>query len=331
MATIASTITLRDNMTAVLNRQAGAANNLLHRFTQLDRETESCDPSGQFISANSAILEMNANLGVQTTLLQQQNSLLANMAEQSVAATREANNSKDAWSGVGNAIKAAMSFISVKAVKGFVDSVFELNNTQLKAEVQLATVMKNQGSGVTDFEAIKNRASDIQGSTMYGDEAMISGAAELSTYISDTEAISHMMGTLANYAAGMSGGSEVGVEAMTEYATQLGKALDGTYDGLKKKGFELTEEQQKIIENGTDMQKALVLDEVIKIDWKRKLTSRKLWVALAGFIAGLIVAFGGSSETAETVSGCILSGAAVVGYVIGEGLADGGHGEDDDG
>ena len=56
----------------------------------------------------------------------------------------------------------------------------------------------------------------------------------------------------------------------------------------------------------------------MKIDWKRKLTSRKLWIAAAGFVAGLIAAFGGSSETAETVSGCILSGAAVVGYVIGE-------------
>lgn len=52
----------------------------------------------------------------------------------------------------------------------------------------------------------------------------------------------------------------------------------------------------------------------MKIDWKRKLTSRKLWVATAGFVAGLIVAFGGSSKTADTVSGCILSGAAVVGY-----------------
>ena len=71
----------------------------------------------------------------------------------------------------------------------------------------------------------------------------------------------------------------------------------------------------------------------MKIDWKRKLTSRKLWVALAGFVAGLIVAFGGSSDTADTVSGCILSGAAVIGYVIGEGLADGANGgkEDDDG
>ena len=65
----------------------------------------------------------------------------------------------------------------------------------------------------------------------------------------------------------------------------------------------------------------------MKIDWKRKLTSRKLWVALAGFVAGLIVAFGGDSEVAETVSGCILSGAAVIGYVIGEGLADGANKE----
>ena len=60
----------------------------------------------------------------------------------------------------------------------------------------------------------------------------------------------------------------------------------------------------------------------MRIDWKRKLTSRKLWVAVAGFVAGLIVAFGGENSTAETVSGCILSGAAVVAYIIGEGLID---------
>ena len=68
----------------------------------------------------------------------------------------------------------------------------------------------------------------------------------------------------------------------------------------------------------------------MKIDWKRKLTSRKLWVAIAGFVAGLIVAFGGEQGTADTVSGCILSGAAVVGYVVGEGLADGANGGSND-
>jgi len=66
----------------------------------------------------------------------------------------------------------------------------------------------------------------------------------------------------------------------------------------------------------------------MKIDWKRKLTSRKLWVAVAGFVSGLIVAFGGGENTAATVSGCILQGAAVVGYLLAEGLADsaGGNG-----
>ena len=63
----------------------------------------------------------------------------------------------------------------------------------------------------------------------------------------------------------------------------------------------------------------------MKIDWKRKLTSRKLWMAIAGFITGIIIAFGGSESTANTVSGCIMSGAAVIAYIVGEGLADGGN------
>ena len=54
----------------------------------------------------------------------------------------------------------------------------------------------------------------------------------------------------------------------------------------------------------------------------RKLTSRKLWVAVAGFVAGLIVAFDGDSTTAETISGLILQGGAVVSYILAEGWAD---------
>lgn len=58
------------------------------------------------------------------------------------------------------------------------------------------------------------------------------------------------------------------------------------------------------------------------IDWKRKLTSRKLWLAVAGLISGLIVAFNGSAETAETVTGCITALGSVVAYIVGEGLTD---------
>ena len=60
----------------------------------------------------------------------------------------------------------------------------------------------------------------------------------------------------------------------------------------------------------------------MNIDWTKKLTSRKFWVAVAGFVSGLIIAFTGDETTATTVSGCVMSAASVIGYMIGEGLAD---------
>lgn len=64
-----------------------------------------------------------------------------------------------------------------------------------------------------------------------------------------------------------------------------------------------------------------------KADIIRKLTSRKLWVAVAAFVSGLIVALDGDSTTAETVSGLILQGGAVIAYIIAEGWADAAHAE----
>lgn len=58
------------------------------------------------------------------------------------------------------------------------------------------------------------------------------------------------------------------------------------------------------------------------IDWKRKLTSRKFWAAIAEFVTMLIIAFGGTQETAVQVTALIMAGAAVVAYIIGEGLID---------
>lgn len=64
-----------------------------------------------------------------------------------------------------------------------------------------------------------------------------------------------------------------------------------------------------------------------KQDWVRKLTSRKLWLAVAGFVSGILVAFKIDAETIETISGLIMSGASVIAYVIAEGLVDAEHKE----
>ena len=60
----------------------------------------------------------------------------------------------------------------------------------------------------------------------------------------------------------------------------------------------------------------------MQIDWKRKLSSRKLWAAVVGFITPIIIISGGPSELAAEVAAIIMSGAALISYIIGEGLAD---------
>ena len=62
-----------------------------------------------------------------------------------------------------------------------------------------------------------------------------------------------------------------------------------------------------------------------KIDWKRKLTSRKFWMSVATFVEMLIVFIWKDESVAVQVAALIMAGATVIGYVIGEGLADAGN------
>ena len=58
------------------------------------------------------------------------------------------------------------------------------------------------------------------------------------------------------------------------------------------------------------------------IDWKSKLTSRKFWAAVVGFVVPLLVAFGMSDNQAAEVASIIMAGANMIAYIIGEGLVD---------
>ena len=59
-----------------------------------------------------------------------------------------------------------------------------------------------------------------------------------------------------------------------------------------------------------------------KIDWKRKLSSRKFWAAAAGIVTGLAMVFKLDEGTISTVAGAVVSAASVVAYVMTEGKVD---------
>ena len=60
----------------------------------------------------------------------------------------------------------------------------------------------------------------------------------------------------------------------------------------------------------------------MEINWKQKLTSRKLWLAVVGFVTGLLLYFGMDNEQVEKISALIMSGASLLAYIIAEGLVD---------
>lgn len=134
------------------------------------------------------------------------------------------------------------------------DSINNITAT-ITLEAKTAAVEK-------EFEALTSKASEIQSKGIYGDEAMIAGAAELSTYFTDTDAVEMMMDTLSNYAMGMSGGGALDSTQMTDYATGLGKIMSGAYDAMTKKGFEFTDSQKAVIEGtATEAEYIAVLGE----------------------------------------------------------------------
>lgn len=55
---------------------------------------------------------------------------------------------------------------------------------------------------------------------------------------------------------------------------------------------------------------------------KEKLTSRKFWAAVAGFVAGMAVVFGLDESIITQVAGVVGSIASVISFIVVEGKVD---------
>lgn len=56
--------------------------------------------------------------------------------------------------------------------------------------------------------------------------------------------------------------------------------------------------------------------------WIRKLTSRKLWMAIVGLVSSVMIARGADEGSTAQVASIIMQGATVISYILSEGLVD---------
>lgn len=58
------------------------------------------------------------------------------------------------------------------------------------------------------------------------------------------------------------------------------------------------------------------------MDIKRKLTSRKFWLAVIGFVTPVLVMYKVPQETITQVTSIIMAGATLIAYILAEGFTD---------
>ncbi len=58
------------------------------------------------------------------------------------------------------------------------------------------------------------------------------------------------------------------------------------------------------------------------MDWKRKLSSRKFWLAVVGLVTGILIFCGKSEQEANQIGGIIMSAGSVIAYILAEGMID---------
>ena len=59
-----------------------------------------------------------------------------------------------------------------------------------------------------------------------------------------------------------------------------------------------------------------------KINWARKLTSRKFWAAVVGFATPIMTVAKVPDNTIVQVTAIIMAGGTLIAYIIGEGMTD---------
>lgn len=275
MAAITSTIKIIENLTGTFTKITDKIGQTVNAFENMGRASK--------YAANTQELEKTKDkLGEITNNINQMNDQQRKFSSELKNADNNAENLLNKFKNMAQTMGAL--FIG-KKIADYIKSSLDAFSSKKNLELQLGVTLSNIGATNDAFDRLIKKAASIQEKGIFGSKAMISAAAELATYMSDVDAIERMMDTLANYAIGMSNGEQVDPRQMSNYATNLGKIVIGTYDAMTKKGFAFSESQKAIIEGtatqaqlievlgnkyidlSQDMQKAETIAQVINASW----------------------------------------------------------------
>lgn len=151
----------------------------------------------------------------------------------------------------------------LQQLTGMMHTYTQAYTVQQQAETQLATAMRNTMSATdAQIQGIRELTAAQQQQGVIGDEVQLAGAQVLATHLKQASTLEKLI-PLMNDMAAAQDGVNASSSTATNVAGLLGKAMDGNVNALKRMGITFTESQQKMMETGTEEQRAAILTEVL--------------------------------------------------------------------
>jgi hypothetical protein len=252
---------LTDRMTAPLMNITNAVSTVITEFER-----------AQAVSGNafdsSSIAKAKAQLGLADSELKK----IASDTTQAIGEQEKYNSKvregKGAAGGLLSTVKGLVASLGgiyiVRQGTQLLGDCAEKASQLHQAETKLKEVMgAMQGAGSAQVNTMKNLTSEISGYGVVGKTALINGAQQASTYFHQTDAVKTLLPKMADLAVQMHG-VNVTSEDMVNIGNMTGKVMTGQVGALRRAGISFTEYQEKVMKNGTEMEKANMLAQVIE-------------------------------------------------------------------
>lgn len=176
-------------------------------------------------------------------------------------------NGENAYDGLGSRIKQLIGMYTgvqgIKMAVHFISDTTSLQNIQSEAETKLGAIMRQRmGASPADIQSIKELTAAQQALGVVGDEVQLSGAQQLATFLSSTDALNTLIPAMNNLAV-QQNGVNVSTQDAVNIGNMMGKVMQGQVGALTRVGVTFSAAQEKVLKYGNEQERAATLAEVI--------------------------------------------------------------------
>ena len=165
------------------------------------------------------------------------------------------------WSEAAQAVGVLQN--SINELRGVLQDLTTAYQVQLVAETQLDTIMRQRmNSTDEEIQHIKDLCSAQQELGVIADEVQLSGAQQMATFLKQKESLDVLIPAMNNLIAQQNGLNATN-QAAVGIGNMMGKAMQGQTAVLQRVGITFDEAQARVLQYGTESERAAMLAEVI--------------------------------------------------------------------